>query len=629
MSGSESDVSLSGGLHGVTATEPTSEYVRFDSRPPLGSRIVALFWAWSGLFAKIGFSFLALLVSGVVAYRWIVYSYNCLTKALWEHAARLWALLDEISPSSTPRHREQKREKLREVIEEALDGAFETYSDWLPWKWLSLSELFMLLICVAIMVSAAYLFVRLTCNRAMRIVYRMRGVRFESVRAGSAFMPGKMPDCQVSIAAPGVLFDTHLGFGVRRGSYLVTPKHVISDMGAYMDEVILAGRKGKVLTSLVIEPSRIVEDLVYCYLSDAAWSMLGTASGKWSKDASMTYVNAYGLQGMTSGRLSKIAMRWMMAYTGTTVPGMSGTAYIDNGVVYGIHQGSAAHFNLGFSSTLVVTELSQLTKKESTADTNQDEYRTRFHNSENVWNQTTAIDDLVKRYEESDWTKPVDEDFYTRKLNFDDESAEKKKKAKFPVMTIPEGLELKIKNQNSEGVEQTHVALTERDYTMLRKIENLRIVDRLVEVERKVDSLEGWASALTAQPVEVQTESSSNEKIHFVCSLCGQKAKTQERLGRHMEASHQKVKPESAIHSDTGVSGKMVKTGPFLGKRNVSQNKSGTKSNNGSTSSIRSDQFRHREENLSGLVDSQKNIERSLSELLQVMRGLSLATMQK
>lgn len=120
----------------------------------------------------------------------------------------------------------------------------------------------------------------------------------------------------------------------------------------------------------------------------------------------------------------------------------------------------------------------------------------------------------------------------------------------------------------------------------------------------------------------------AHKRVFMICDQCGMSCRTKERLANHKLSSHP-VKVESAIPSDTGVSGKTVKQGRFLEKRSDSPTKK--KSFSSRSSSLPNDktQYRSREGSLSDMINSQKNIETCLKELLQVMRGQNSGTLQK
>lgn len=596
------------------------------------NRILAATW-WLG---RLFFYLSATVISVVIVYRWFVWSIRCILAMMWDHAQNLWYVIDRLSPSSSEHLRERKHQLVRERIVQVVEETMSGYYEFMPWRWLAWYEM-VVLVSIGILVKfSIYCSLRYAWRSSRRIVQRARGVQTESVRSGSTFKVGKMPTCQVSVSRPGLLSDTHLGYGVRKGSYLVMPEHVLTYGNEQLSEVVLEGTKGKVLTSLIVEKSLIVDDLIYCHLNEQTWSLLGTSKPKWSREVTGQYVEVYGKPGVTSGRIQKTSVRWQIAYSGSTVPGMSGSAYMAGGQVWGIHIGSAASYNVGWCSVLIGAEVAKMARLESPNDNEDNRPSIRFKNSENIWDQTKALDALERKYSKDPWTAKApleddDDEFYNQKLDFGTEGATP------PSFTIPTEIKLtSLKRQGGDGKSGVQVTVSEDDLDYLNTLRSMRVEKHIVDLMQRVDRLEGRGPPIqprarreVSAPPEVKAETvivdkpeRAVEKIKIKCSVCGNPARSEEKLRNHMENSHGTVR-ESAIPSDTGVTSKQVKQGHFLGTRRVSPRNSGKNSTNILNSLNNNNRSQHQGGSLSDLMDSQRNIEKCLKELLQVMVGRS------
>lgn len=202
-------------------------------------------------------------------------------------------------------------------------------------------------------------------RRVRRAVQRMRGVKLEAMRAGSTFRVGKIPNCQVAIKRQGVFMDSHVGFGIRVNDFLVVPTHVLGDM----QEVILSveGRRNYLINVTSRIESKIVSDLTYLKVAKDVWSVLGAQQARLAREvpAVKLFASVAGLQGITDGMLACSSEQCLMTYGGSTVPGMSGAAYMVGNVVHAIHTGEVSNENMGISSVLIYHEISSLVSYES------------------------------------------------------------------------------------------------------------------------------------------------------------------------------------------------------------------------------------------------------------------------
>lgn len=189
------------------------------------------------------------------------------------------------------------------------------------------------------------------------VAWSMRGVQYESMRQGSRFVPGSVPKFQITILEPGILRDKHIGYGLRvHSDYMVVPLHVI----AASDQVVLEGHSGK---KIVIQPSitksKVMPDLAYVYVGTNNFSRIQASTATLVEAAG--HVACTGREGTSTGLLRQLPVKGAMAYEGSTLPGMSGAAYVldDSTRVAGMHHGvMGAATNYGTASVVIMLELS-------------------------------------------------------------------------------------------------------------------------------------------------------------------------------------------------------------------------------------------------------------------------------
>lgn len=590
---------------------------------------------WMAL--KVGFSFSVLFVTCVIAYRWIAHGITTAGRAITNHAAELYGLLDAISPSVDQEEREEKRDRVVEVFENILDNMTFAEHLWVDWQtvWLYLS-----LVAGGIVTClGAYMTVKASYRSGRRMIQRVRGIQFESIREGSDFRVATIPTSQVAILEPGMLIDTHIGYGLRYNDFLIAPRHVFMKKGELVHEALLQGPKAKIVALIRVTPSKAVDDLVYVFLDQKTWSMLGVTKGKWAGKAVATHATCTGANGASTGRVAKTAVRWMISYGGSTVPGMSGAGYYSNGEIQGVHQGSSGPYNLGIAAALIVAEARLIVKPEDSGDVNPDAAKPRFLTAQKLWKEIDAFDDLATKYAIDDWSQAREVD-YNQRLSFDDDLDEesarpRNRRSALPVRLPAGGIRLEAQGNDSETLES--VIVTRSDAQYLRTLMDNHVVERLTELEKRVGLMEQRMGPKEKSPCPVcslliskgklQAHIENSHPVRHVCDVCGVAAKSAEKLAKHAANSHP-TKLESAVPSDTGARGKTVKQGSFLGKRSSSvksNSKSSTRSSSPSTSSRPS---RPEGESLSHMLDSQRSIESSLKELLAVMRGQSSVVRQ-
>lgn len=189
-----------------------------------------------------------------------------------------------------------------------------------------------------------------------RGIYVING---ESIQPGSQFRPkAAMPRCQIEVYTPGVLYDTFIGYGIRVDDVLVMPTHVYHNADNGL--LLKTGAKSYLLEATPIL-SEILSDVCYFLLDGSIWAQLGVSSAKvtgapnGSKPVVVT-----GPRGASSGFVSRNTAPYILNYTGSTIPGYSGAAYVHNGSVIGMHAGETNGVNIGYGMGAISTEISVL-----------------------------------------------------------------------------------------------------------------------------------------------------------------------------------------------------------------------------------------------------------------------------
>lgn len=195
----------------------------------------------------------------------------------------------------------------------------------------------------------------------MRGSLRLRGYRFEAMREGSVFMSGAVPHFQVELREAGLFGSKFVGYGIRVKDVLVTPVHVIDSM----DNVVVVGNKSSVVVPRNYVQSEIVADLAYIHIPNVTWSRMGVPEARPSPVESNTMARCTGREGASVGFVKRMPQLGMLSFAGSTVPGMSGAAYVSGTSVVGIHDGVSGSENVGISIFVVLAELETMLLGES------------------------------------------------------------------------------------------------------------------------------------------------------------------------------------------------------------------------------------------------------------------------
>lgn len=366
------------------------------------------------------------------------------------------------------------------------------------------------------LIWAVYLLLRKRCGRT---IMRMRGVQFESMRDGSHFVKGSIPRYQVAVKQPGIWGDSHIGYGIRHGNFLIMPKHVYLDVG---DNILLEGRKKKAMPTPSMIQSRIVQDLVYIWLPEKIWVSLGTASATLSKTATFPLVTCAGLEGVSSGMLRKSQTKGIVVYNGSTLPGMSGASY-DAGCCYGLHIGAAGQHNIGVSSVALRIELKHLVVPESSEDVAERyiEGAPIRMKSGQTWTEHMLMEMADRNWTEDSWVNEPEID-YDGIVDFGEESRKKKKAV--PTVTL-DGVKLDFSGQSDSNSDQVMECVSNR------------LVEKVKEHDQKIKQLEKAV-------VDLQIKGSEK----YPCDKCKTICRSQEKLDAHYANAHS-VSAERVYHN--------------------------------------------------------------------------------
>lgn len=615
------------------------------------------FWRWlrrvlcflAAAMAAVG----ALCFLLILLWRWFLHGLGLIRDRIFVQFSDLYRWIDEFSPSETEAERARKYSTLRSRLVSMVDTGMD-----LSWaRYLTPADLSDSLLLVLVVIVAA-VGVAFSCGHlarsGRRVVQRMRGVQFEAMRPGSQFSAANPPTCQVQILIPGLFSDAHQGYGVRLANFLVTPMHVIYGY----DEVVLRGPTGiRIAIKPVITSSRMVDDLAYIRLDASVFASLGATIAKGSQRKGSfvsSFATCCGPLGQSTGRLSKSALRGRLNYDGSTLPGMSGAAYLIQGTFAGIHQAATGSFNMGIAAEIFRAEIPRLEQVResvmgvsppSPTDSEADPAERHRYRG---WKAEELEQIAEDRYLDDSWTRDdVEDDFWTRKLSFADESVKKVSALKDVFVKNADGafekvsLSLQSPDGQAGALDLLPVVLV--DY--VQELKNANVLERLDSIEKALQEPARQTeenrpaknqvkapksdfpcqhcavSCSNAQALENHIKNSHAEKSR--CADCDMVFRSDTRLRNHRLHVHSVVALESAIAEDTGSSGRIVRqAGSFLG-RSPSQRMKSRNSVSSSKPSAGRKGSPSMEELLSAILESQQAMSRSLNALAKDSAGPS------
>lgn len=481
-----------------------------------------------------------------------------------------------------------------------------------------------LLLVVMLILASIWLTMGYAYYSLRRVSYRVRGIQYEAMQAGSEFQHGEIPKFQVKISLPGVFLNTHQGYGIRVGSWLVVPTHVLNGT-----EVILEGVRGKIVITTSHEPSKLHPDVAYIWMEENQWTTLGVRSAS-TVPITSCHVRCTGQRGYSTGVVNKTNIIGVLKYTGSTVPGMSGAAYVAQDRVVGMHTGASMDKNLGVAAALFVNELKHKVKNEAMylpSSNNAEDAAYQHKKFTNAKWDAKLLEEMARMDHSlvDSWANDVDFD-YDEKLDF--ESLDKKKN---PI----ELATLLLKQQNVTGEEAEYSLLSQQ---VVEDVQNLKKRMQVVEdyINAKISSKKPETITYACKECDVKTTSekdlAEHKKKHqrHKCQICDVTCQTELRLANHVASSHRTVKPESVYPGDSRV---VVQTAPetvaFLGQRSNSPKRKNKSSKRSSSISNRKQDSQPWEKLLYQMVQSQNRLEESLKNALKDMAGHVSGMQQK
>lgn len=485
------------------------------------------------------------------------------------------------------------RDDLIDAKDELLDYVRKNMSDWVA--------LGSILGIWLVMMALAWFLARLAYRKILfRRICKVRGVKFEAMRAGSVLTKGKMLGCQVSLRELGLFTDSHNGYGFRYENMLVAPMHVVSGMN---NVALYANGKKMAIDVSNFHASRMVSDLVYVPVSHNTWAYLGVKSARLATGSPAGFVSAAGEDKSSSGYLRQIEMVGLLEYGGSTVPGMSGSVYHINGLVYGMHLGAASSRNIGVSTIIVEEEVQAFFRTEHSSDMADEQiYQLSKKTTKKDWNRDTIREEVNKKSKISASEYEALEQAGASWADLAEYEVEGVKKIRYKAQGIDERvveLESPIRDAQDaleflRGLEST-LAEVHRAQERLNSVEKNLIALKSKQLLNKCDQCSGQFNVALEQHVkqvhtylcdkcEVVCKSAATLAAHkmsahpvkFPCDRCGTVCRSNEKLKRHRSDCKVRVAfdgdeaqiiiGESAMPSDNRKTVKMSKQPSFLEK---------------------------------------------------------------
>lgn len=498
-------------------------------------------------------------------------------------------------------------------------------------------DLLWILFFAGMVISSMYLLYRCARPRVIKGIYHLRGVHViqpEAVMPGSPMKPGaSIPDYMLEVYKPGILRDTFMGYAIRIDEVLVMPMHVFAS-SCVDDRITLKGRTIQHLSINVIE-SRKCNDVAYSLLDTKTWSKLGTKRATVLPTVEKSVpVTIFGHAGSAAGYATKSPFPHVLSFSGSTLPGYSGSAYVSNGAAYGMHIGVAMEGNIGVSLESIRHEIMTLIKGERKRNpanmyaSNSYEDLAGLPSQKSKWSpKQAAIDaseeDLFDQYNEDpssrsksfdDWLKG--ETLLTKELfdSFSDMSitqlesvinlaknsvAEKKAVSKVYKTHGPDSFAKVLQVQDDDEVDQS-----ESDILTW-------CVEQISDIRREISELKvRLESPSKPKPVQVKA---------FPCDGCNKSFASKLALVMHKVTKH--TEGESAYPADHQVTEKL-KSASFLGKTSPSMRRKNKFSDNISATLVPGVASTSDMKSLSKTKPSQSQLDQYLEVLVKTISGL-------
>lgn len=266
-----------------------------------------------------------------------------------------------------------------------------------------------------VLAVTGFLLASVLLRKSKYFVMKAQGIHFEAMVPGSHFQKGEVPSCQLEVCCYGILSNEFVGYGIRVGEFLVLPYHVYLT-AASKGNVLLRGTNPQGKTTVVavtMEPfkSKVHPDVAYLPLSATTWSLLGTSKARLATNLKRGLVQCAGKHGVVLGNICESTQSMgMVVFGGSTVPGMSGAAYMVANSVHGMHIGHIGTHNTGVSSLLLNIEMEKLFVGEGAGKWvhyNDPSYDAKMQakqefNSDETWNKKDIVNAVNYAYDASE-----------------------------------------------------------------------------------------------------------------------------------------------------------------------------------------------------------------------------------
>lgn len=221
------------------------------------------------------------------------------------------------------------------------------------------------------------------------VAYLEEALLVNSSLSSAVSMPGSQVRLMLNTADR-----RHVGFGIRVSpNIMVVPTHVWNKFVGL--SVVFSGHTSVgVISYTPGVTSRLHADLTYVSLDPELFVKLGVKVATLEREViSRAVASVVGHNGVkfsgSNGLVTWMKSYGMVEYTGSTLPGYSGAAYIANGIVLGMHSGAQGVVNCGIAAGIISYELPKMILLEDTP------FNTQQLMTSRVAEKTDSYKDLV------------------------------------------------------------------------------------------------------------------------------------------------------------------------------------------------------------------------------------------
>lgn len=257
-------------------------------------------------------------------------------------------------------------EKAKAVLERTVDGALHASSvplrvveDYIGW------DLVAAIVLWTLCLFGVWRLIIISTRVLKRRSLQRRGliISGEALVEGSAFVMAEPYSFQINVLTPGFLMDGFAGMGGRVGDWLAMPGHVFD--AAVREGAVLLQNPAKPAQKIPVKghvvQSAVYSDVKYLRVPIQVWSQLGVSKApKPEKVRSSVTAAVWGFKGKTTGLCCLMENPEFIHFTGSTVPGYSGTFYMSTyGGWLGMHLGAVTgkSTNVGARADLLAAEV--------------------------------------------------------------------------------------------------------------------------------------------------------------------------------------------------------------------------------------------------------------------------------